>query len=615
MTQSPQLDLSVVIPIGNLKSDLENVIAIVNACQDYKIEVVLVLDNQPPELHQELTSRLSASKSRHVVVTSGHWGNPGTPRNVGKALATRSFIAFWDSDDSPQLTGVVKSLIDLSETSADAVVGRFSIKNENQDNFEQLFTSNRVTKSVARRVISNPGLWRFIFNGESIKSIVFPPYSSAEDQLFLQRFFASKRSVIESNAHVYTYIQGGKSQLTKSKKIADQSIRVLELGLNDEPPCTSEFQGLCDCLVIKQILTILKHGDSREKLKGLHNLQLFWKKVGVRRFVLASLDFLYVKLKGRPNHRFKVKVLLMGGLGNQLFQVAYAIYLNKTEGAEVKLLDFSRNVRRTKDGLPEVLLYEGLPLAEFSKRGKLESLLDRGFGYLLRLNLSSRGGKELRDRFVKLVLSTLGYLKWQSIDRFFIPKNIGWVNWEPKNKSYIVVGYFQSYIYAMNPAVLASLRELSSESDREEIEHFRNLANVEHPLLVHIRLGDYRNEPSFGILSTNYYQNAITSLMKNGEYKSIWVFSDENPNLEEYIPTEFLGLARVFESVGSNSVGLLEIMRLCHGYVIANSTLSWWAASLSDHENARVYYPDPWFLNLATPQNLIPPNWVPMARN
>jgi hypothetical protein len=380
-------------------------------------------------------------------------------------------------------------------------------------------------------------------------------------------------------------------QLTRSKQIAEQSMRVLEISLNDEPTYPSEFQSVCDCLVIKQIFTIVKHGNFREALRGLSALQLFRKKVGIRRVAVASRDFLYVKCRNSSNRKLKVKVLLMGGLGNQLFQVAYGIYLAKTQGADVKLLDLSRNVRRTKDGLPEVMLYKGLPLTEFSRRGRLESILERGFGYLLRINLNPRDFTVIKSKFARLVLSILSYLKWKSADRIFVPNDIGWVKWEPEPRSYVAVGYFQSYLYAMNPEVFSFLSELALESDKEEVERFRNLANEERPLLVHIRLGDYRNEPSFGILPPVYYRNAVTSQMKNGEYNSIWIFSDENPNLDEYIPQQYLDLVRVIESVGSSSVALLEVMRLCHGYVIANSTLSWWAASLSNYENARVHYP------------------------
>ena len=53
----------------------------------------------------------------------------------------------------------------------------------------------------------------------------------------------------------------------------------------------------------------------------------------------------------------------------------------------------------------------------------------------------------------------------------------------------------------------------------------------------------------------------------------------------------------------------LQTMRLCHGYVIGNSSFSWWGAKLSFQENPPVISPSKWFLGQPDPAGLIPDDW------
>ncbi len=193
-----QLDLSAVIAVGNLENDLKNVLEIVSKCNKYGVEIILVLDNQSLNLRQELENQLTELKSENLVVTSGNWGNPGSPRNVGLALSSRKYIAFWDSDDMPNLEGIRSSLTELISTSSDAILGKFSIRRGNQVRHEPTFNSEHSVTGFTQRILSNPGLWRFIFKRDCVHRIEFPPFSSAEDQKFLQRFLEDSPKIIES---------------------------------------------------------------------------------------------------------------------------------------------------------------------------------------------------------------------------------------------------------------------------------------------------------------------------------------------------------------------------------------------------------------------------------
>lgn len=138
---------------------------------------------------------------------------------------------------------------------------------------------------------------------------------------------------------------------------------------------------------------------------------------------------------------------------------------------------------------------------------------------------------------------------------------------------------------------------------------FKSLALVERPLLVHVRLGDYQLEKQFGILSPEYYKAAIEYSWQRSEFNKIWLFSDQPKDAIHFVPQQYRGKTRLIEGEGLDSAETLQIMSLCHGYVIANSSFSWWAASLSDFKDPIVIGPKPWFKALPEPNNLMPPHW------
>jgi hypothetical protein len=59
-----------------------------------------------------------------------------------------------------------------------------------------------------------------------------------------------------------------------------------------------------------------------------------------------------------------------------------------------------------------------------------------------------------------------------------------------------------------------------------------------------------------------------------------------------------------------SSAETLELMRHGKGYVLSNSSFSWWAGALSHVDNASIICPTPWFERKNEPIDLIPKDWV-----
>jgi hypothetical protein len=142
-----------------------------------------------------------------------------------------------------------------------------------------------------------------------------------------------------------------------------------------------------------------------------------------------------------------------------------------------------------------------------------------------------------------------------------------------------------------------------------ELRNLRDIATIEKPLVVHVRLGDYKDAPNLGVLSDQYYKENIKEVMSKGKCSRIWLFSDETNLAIKIIPSEYLSNVRVIDVVDNSASSTLEAMRLGKSYIIANSTFSWWAAFLKFDTSAEVICPNPWFKLAKAPRGLIPDTW------
>lgn len=304
------------------------------------------------------------------------------------------------------------------------------------------------------------------------------------------------------------------------------------------------------------------------------------------------------------NHRV---TLLAGGLGNQLFQIAYNLSLPNVKHRIIDTTFF--HYAQNENNTPEVLEYN-FPEKFELVTGSSNLILARSIRLILKL--STKDKYRLSEYILLRVARFMGIARF-SIKykrRFSIvnSRGIGYNNL-PARKNEVSIGYFQSYKWIEdNPEALESLKELNPLRHFEDLFYFQNCASRVKPLGVHIRLGDYLHEPSIGVLPKNYYQEALRFQFRNFEYKRIWLFSNDSESALTYLPEDLIHLVDVISNEYS-SIETLEIMKLCAGYVIANSTFSWWGAFLSRTQSAIVACPEKWFEKMEDPVMITPPGW------
>ena len=292
-------------------------------------------------------------------------------------------------------------------------------------------------------------------------------------------------------------------------------------------------------------------------------------------------------------------VRLAGGIGNNLFQYSAGKYLSDRLKLPL-ILEKSFLSKNVKDF--EILLsLNSSEITNKSHSAKLVlfflriNLIER---ILFKLGRSSRVAQELFYRMFKIYFSNeFGYD--YRLDKI-------------KN-SVIIMGYFQSWRYAR---YLIDSQELNSLLLNQSSWYNQTKAKIQlvNPIVIHIRRGDYTNvAESIGLLSYNYYNEALKALPIEFRDKEIWVFSDEIEKAK-YLFSENKGhrIHFVDSPVNVSAFEVIHLMSFGEVHIIANSSFSYWAAILSKNSKL-VIAPTKWFKSLPDPIELLPKDWVRVA--
>jgi len=308
-----------------------------------------------------------------------------------------------------------------------------------------------------------------------------------------------------------------------------------------------------------------------------------------------------------PNSRV-VYVMLTGGLGNQLFQLAGGL----SRGGKKCFLDVSlANPRKNSSGEVDIFEFDLGPDVEFYTTTTKTRVTSKAANFILRSGMKPRKIEKWRlSRFLaKVLVSILLSMRVRNSVNVLQGLDNGYFEIANSKKNEFLIGYFQSFRWFTQSQTLRKMQNLKLKAESLVLEEFLKLDQSTKNVMMHVRLGDYKNEKDFGIPSARYYESALKQLEEDGKLERIWLFSDEPEAALQYVPEKYSRLVRVVPDFHGSSAITLEAMRHANSYVIANSTLSWWGASLSYSENPTVIAPAPWFKTKPEPKEIIPHYW------
>lgn len=277
-----------------------------------------------------------------------------------------------------------------------------------------------------------------------------------------------------------------------------------------------------------------------------------------------------------------------GGLGNQMFQWAFARALEKKTQIKT-LLDMSYFYKKYA---------RPFELGIFNLN--VESPKD--FLTNLKLDIIWRFRKKLSGR------SFLG-INLYSEPCFEYDKNV----FDVKPNTYIE-GFFQSEKYFKD--IEQDLREdfkFTVEPDKENQKIIEQIQST-NSISLHIRRGDYvqkkRYQNVYATCSLDYYKRGVECITEQVENPTLFIFSDDKNWVKENLNLPYETVF-VDNNSGKKSFEDMRLMSLCKHNIIANSSFSWWGAWLNKNEKKIVIAPEKWFNDEKINQtDVIPSAWL-----
>ena len=187
-------------------------------------------------------------------------------------------------------------------------------------------------------------------------------------------------------------------------------------------------------------------------------------------------------------------------------------------------------------------------------------------------------------------------------------------------------GYFQSYKYFQEYYnQIYSLLDIAKQKRDvlKKIEEINSLINanfLNNAVSLHFRMGDYKKiQHVHPIMTVNYYTRCLQFIQQklpNEQFNILYFCEDEDINdvskIIEQLSSRFPQYAFVRASNLLADWEQLLLMSCCTHNIIANSSFSWWGAGLNSNADKIVCYPSVWFGPTVghNTDDLCPPKWT-----
>jgi hypothetical protein len=290
-----------------------------------------------------------------------------------------------------------------------------------------------------------------------------------------------------------------------------------------------------------------------------------------------------------------IRVEMLGGLGNQMFQAAAGIALARRLGAQLEL-----DTSRLRIGGARRFGLDALNVDAYIFTDR-DRPLERIFHKTVNQTAKLFGSKSPRRP-----------TGWRG--PVFTQSNYNYTpDFHQISGDCYLRGYFQSpkFFAGAEDAIRAAF---ALERAISPAAHAQAQAIGEGSVALHVRRGDYLAHSGanafHGVMQSAYYERALEVLESKFATQKIFIFSDD----PDHARAMFSRNPKAHFIRGESEYDDMYLMSKTRAHIIANSTFSWWSAWLDARPDALVIAPDAWFSGQATAthdtRDIYPPGWI-----
>lgn len=279
-------------------------------------------------------------------------------------------------------------------------------------------------------------------------------------------------------------------------------------------------------------------------------------------------------------------VNIIGGLGNQMFQYAFALALKDHFPDEEILIDTSHFHYIFTNQWKGTNLHNGYEIDKIFPNANLQHASITQLAKVTYVMPNYILSRIIRKYFP---IRKSEYVQNRK-DIFTYLPNVFTI----KGDCYYEGNWESAKFYISNRSHIQDA--FAHGTPNETNSNYINEIEATNSIGIHIRRGDYLNSSKWtGLCDLDYYKRGIVELLSDGLEHSFYIFSNDKDWCRENILPLCNGnkVVLVTENTGDMSCWDLFLMYHCKDLIIANSSFSWWAAFLNKR-NGRIVAPKKW---------------------